>query len=274
VRHGGIEGSEEKMFQSLSSNQIQGAVFTSFGLSNINPAVMTMSVPFLIRTDAELDAVMNEIQNDLEAMTDSQFQIVAWSRAGFVNIFSKSPVTIPDDLKKLKIGSNPEATDMNTAFKIMGFQVVETGLTDMGQKVATNAIQSIYLAPAGIAAYQLHKELPYMLSTNIAPVLGGIVLNQVTWKAIGNLNPRYQQELFNVTRQISADFDRDMQKVNDNSVTTMSRTGLKVNRPTPAQEQLWYTEVEKVIPGLLGSTYNRNLYTKISNILARYRGGR
>jgi TRAP-type C4-dicarboxylate transport system substrate-binding protein len=274
VRHGGIEGSEDKMFQSLSSNQIQGAVFTSFGLSNINPAVMTMSVPFLIRTDVELGAVMKELQNDLDALTDSKFQIVAWSLAGFVNIFSKSPVTVPDDLKRLKIGSNPEATDMNTAFKTMGFQVVETGLTDMGQKVATNSIQSIYLAPAGIAAYQLHKELPHMLSVNIAPVLGGIVMNQVTWKAIGNLNPRYQQELLRVTRQISEAFDREMQTVNMNSVNTMSRTGLKVNRPSPAQEQLWYTEVEKVIPGLLGTTYDRNLYIKINDILKKYRGGR
>jgi TRAP-type C4-dicarboxylate transport system substrate-binding protein len=275
VRHGGIEGSEEKMYQSLESNTIQAAVFTSFGLSYINPAVMTMSVPFLIRTEAEFTAVMKEVQGDLEARANSgKFFVVAWSKAGFVNIFSKSQVLVPDDLKKLKVGSNPEAGDMNTVFKSMGFQVVEAGLNDMGQKVATNSIQSVYMAPAGMAAYSLHKELPYMLSTNIAPVLGGIVINQVTWKAIGNLNPRYQQELLRATRQISEKFDRTMQADNNNTLNTMTRAGLKINRPTPAQEQLWYNEVDKVISSLLGSTFDRNLYRKITDILTKYRGGR
>ena len=49
VLHGATEGSETKMQLSLASNTVQAAVFTSFGLSIINPSVLTMSVPFLIR---------------------------------------------------------------------------------------------------------------------------------------------------------------------------------------------------------------------------------
>jgi TRAP-type C4-dicarboxylate transport system substrate-binding protein len=275
VLHGGTEGGEGKMRLSLASNTIQAAVFTSFGLSSINPAVLTMSAPFLIRTDSELEAVMKEVEKDLEAKINSgDFFIISWSKAGFVNIFSKDPVHTPDELKRMRIASNAEANDMNTAFKTMGYQVVETDWIDVGPKLASGAVLAIYQNPAGVAAYQLHSYLKNMLSINLAPVLGGIVINQVTWKKIAELNPRFQTELLRATRSIAEEFDQSMQKTMTGAVNTMAKEGLKVNKPTPAQEQLWYSDVEKVIPALLSSTYDRDLYQKISSALVKYRGGR
>ena len=275
VLHGGTEGGEGKMHLSLASNTIQAAVFTSFGLSAISPAIMTMSAPFFIRTDEELAAVMRDVQNDLEERLNSgDYFILAWSKAGFVNIFSKDPVFVPDDLRKQKIASNAEAAEMNTAFKTMGFQVVDTDWTDVGPKLATGAIMAIYQNPAGVAAYQLHSYMKNMLSVNIAPILGGLVINQVTWKKIGNLNPRYQSDILRASRQITEGFDGSMQKTINDAIASMSREGLKVNRPSTAQEQIWFSDVERVIPTLLGTTYDRVLYQKISDALIKYRAGR
>jgi len=275
VLHGGTEGGEGKMRLSLASNTIQAAVFTSFGLSSINPAVMTLSAPFLIRNDKELDVVMKEVQGDLEARFNSgDFFIITWSKAGFVNVFSKDPVLVPDDLKKMKIASNSEAEDMNAAFKTMGFQVIDSDWTDVGPKLASGTVSAVYQSPAGIAAYQLHTYMKNMLSINLAPILGGIVINQVTWKKIGELNPRFQSELLRATRRIGEEFDASMTKTISDAVNTMTREGLKVNQPNAAQEQLWYDEINRVIPSLVGSTYDRALYEKINDVLTRYRGGR
>ena len=275
VRHGGIEGSENKMHLSLRSDIIQAAVFTSFGLDTIEPSIMTLSAPFLIRNEAELNAVMKEVQGDLERKISSgSYFMLAWSKSGFVNIFSKEQVLTPDDLKRMKIASNPEATDMNTAFKTMGFQVVESEWSDMGNKLNAGIVMACYQNPAAIAAYQLHSILKNMLQVNIAPVLGGIVMNQVTWKKIGDLNPRYQTELLNSTRKIAEEFDASLQKTVNDAVQAMSRSGLKVNQPSTAQPQLWYSEMERVVPSLLGTAFDRDLYNRVNSILVRYRGGR
>ncbi|MCL2318648.1 MAG: TRAP transporter substrate-binding protein DctP [Treponema sp.] len=275
VLHGGTEGGEGKMLLSLTSNTIQGAGFTSFGLASIYQPIMTMSAPFLIRTTDELNAVMKEVLPDVETKFNSgDYFIVAWSKAGFVNIFSKDPVFVPDDLKKQKIATSSESSEMNTAFKTMGYQLVETDWTDLGTKVATGAIMAVYQNPAGVAAFQLHTYMKNMLSINIAPVLGGIVLNQVTWKKIGTLNPRYQDELRKVTQRIAEEFDESLQKTVNTAINTMTREGLKVNKPSPAQEQVWNSDVDRSIPMLLGTTYDRDLYQKISTILARVRAGR
>jgi TRAP-type C4-dicarboxylate transport system substrate-binding protein len=275
ILHGGTEGGEGKMHLSLASNTIQGAVFTSFGLNAIYPAIMTMSAPFLIRTEAELNAVMREVQKDLEdGLNSGDYFIVSWSRAGFVNIFSRDPVFVPDDLKRQRIASNAEAGEMNTAFMTMGYQVVDTDWTDVGPKLATGAVMAIYQSPAGVAAFQLHTYMKNMLSLNIAPVLGGIVMNQVTWKKIGALDPRFQPELLRTTRRIAEEFDASMQKTMNDAIASMSREGLRVNRPSSAQEQSWFSDVERVTPALLGTTYNRDLYRKINDALTKFRGGR
>ena len=275
VRHGGVEGNEQKMHLSLASDIIQAAVFTSFGLNKIEKSVMTLSAPFLIRNEAELSAVMREVQGDLERKISSgNYFMLAWSKSGFVNIFSKDQVLTPDDLKRMKIASQAEASDMNDAFKAMGFQVVETDMGEIGNKLNAGTIAACYQNPAAIAAFQLHSILKNMLQVNIAPVLGGIVMNQITWRKIGDLNPRYQTELLNSTRKIAEEFDASLQKTVSDAVQTMSRAGLKVNQPSAAQAQLWYNEMEKVVPVLLGSAFDRDLYNRVNSILVRYRGGR
>jgi len=275
VLHGGTEGGEGRMHLSLSSNTIQAAVFTTFGLSQIDPSILTLGAPFLIRNDEELNVVMNEVQGDLEARFNSgNYFIVAWSRAGFVNIFSRDQVLTPDDLRRHTMGSNIEAAEMNAIFRSMRFPIVETDWVDLGPLMATGQVTALYQNPAGVAAFQLHSHLRNMLTINIAPVLGGIVMNQVTWRRIGELNPRFQTELLRRTRQIAAELDASMHRTVNDAITTMSRDGLVVNRPTPAQEQLWFNEIARVTPALLDSTYDRQLYQRITDILTRHRAGR
>jgi len=275
VLHNGIEGDEERMLRSLKGNHIQAAVLTTFGLAEINPAIMTMSAPFLIRTDNELNMVMKEIQDELEAgINNDEYFLVSWSKSGYANIFSREPVFTPDDLRKQRIASSPEATSMNTVFKTMGFQVVETSLTDMGNKVASGAVQAVYITPSGAAPFQLHSHLKNMLSINIAPILGGIVINQVSWKRIAAMNPQYQQNLIRITRQIAQELDSSMPRLTSDAVNSMNRTGLNVSKPTPAQEQLWYDDLDRALPSLLGTAYNQNLYQKIQSIVTKERGTR
>jgi len=272
IRHGGIEGNESKMLLSLRSDTIQAAIFTPFGLSDIDKSIMTLSAPFLIRNERELDAVMRELQGDLDTRFNrGEYFMLAWSKSGFVNIFSRDPVFTPADLQRMRIASNSEAAEMNTAFKTMGFQIIESDWTDVGNKLNAGLVVAAYQNPAAVAAYQLHTMLKNMMSTNVAPVLGGIVINQLTWKKIGDLNPRYQQELLRVTRNIATQFDASIQKTVSDAVQAMTRAGLKVNTPTPAQEQQWYNEIDKVTPGLLGTTYDRDLYNRISTIVTRVR---
>ena len=271
VLHDGVEGGDSKVLSSLSADNIQAALFSSFGLAGICPAIMTMSVPFMIKNDAELDLAMKEAKPYLESQANkTNFAVVAWSKGGWVNMFSKDPIFVPDDLRRHRIATSPESDDMNMAFKTMGFHLVETNMADIGPRLANNMINAFYQTPAALAPMGLHKSLRHMLDIPLAPFLGAIVINRVTWNKI---SADRQRELIRVTQRIVDEFDATMPKISGNAITMMSREGLSVNKLNAVQEEQWRTELNKAIPSLLGTTFDRELYQRINATLEKARSG-
>jgi len=271
VIHDGLEGGESKMLSSLSADNIQAGLFLSSGIAEICPAVMTLSIPFFIKSESELDLVLSDVLPVLDTqMSKTNFAMIAWAKGGWINIFSKDSVIMPEDLRRQKLATNPELKDMNLVFKTMGYNMVEMDFIDLGPKLANNVVNAIYLTPAAIAPLGLHKSLKNMLDIPIAPFLGGIVINRVTWNKIG---PDRQKELVRVTKMMAAEFDASMPKTISNAVLMMQKDGLKINKPTPAQEESWRTEMLKTVPPLIGTTFDRDLYRRINGILDKARSG-
>jgi TRAP-type C4-dicarboxylate transport system substrate-binding protein len=271
VSHDGREGGEAKMLSSLYSDAIQVAVFTSAGVAEICPAVMNLSIPFMIRNEAEFDLVLEDILPLLDTRVKNEFVVIAWSKGGWVYIFSKERVLTPDDLRRQRLSTNPELRDMNTVFRIMGFQLVETDMVSIGTKLASNAINALYLIPAAIAPMQLHKSLNHMLEVPIAPIMGAIVMNRVTWN---KLSPAHQQEILRSARRIATEFDASAVRTEANAITAMGRDGLTVNRPSQAQQEMWNNEIKNTLPSVVGSIFDRDLFNRINDILERSRSGR
>ncbi|MCF7929535.1 MAG: TRAP transporter substrate-binding protein DctP, partial [Spirochaetales bacterium] len=90
---GGIVGTEPDMIRKMRIGQLQAAVFTSLGMNSISQDVMALSIPFLIRNDAELDYLLEKITPELnERMERSGFTVIAWAPAGWATVFAKGPV--------------------------------------------------------------------------------------------------------------------------------------------------------------------------------------
>ena len=269
--HDGVHGGEASMLSRLATNTIQAALLTSFGISEIVPEVMNLSVPFKIRDDAELDLVLRDVLPYLEERANStNFVILAWSKAGWVNIFSREPILEPNDLRGMSLATSPESENMNRVFRGMGFNLMEAEVAEMPTLLASGRVNAIYQSPAAIAPLGLQRHLGNMLDMPIAPFMGAIVLNRSTWDRLGAENQRI---LMDVTRRIAADFDSTMPRTINNAVTSMQRGGLNVNRPNPQQQALWYNEAQRALPPLLGQTFDRSMHDRIGMILERARNG-
>jgi TRAP-type C4-dicarboxylate transport system substrate-binding protein len=272
ISHNGVAGNEATVLQKLNANQIQAAVFSSFGLNQISPEIMTLSCPFLIRNDEELDLVLEGVKPELEEkFAQKNYTMLAWSKAGWVNVFSRAPVFVPADLKRQKLGTNPDEPKLTQAFTAMGFRMVSVDLNDVQVKLASGMIDAVYQSPAAVAGYQLFGIAKNMASIRIAPFMGGIVINQIAWRRIPD---RYKPELLRVTRRIAAELDASIYELEERAITTMANNGLSVNRLNREQEQLWYSDMERTLPSLLGTTFDRDIYQKIDAILKNHRGGR
>jgi len=265
VYHNGKAGKEDEIIRSLNLNQIQAGVLSTFGLTEIAPEVMTISCPFFIRNDDELDAVFNEMKPELEEKINSKgFYTVAWARVGWVKIFSKAPVFTPSDLKSQKLATSGEYEKLNQAFKTMGFQMVPVAQDDLLVVLNSPMVDAVYSSPVAAGGLQVFGLAKNMASINIAPFIGAIIINKRTWNLIDN---KYKAGMIEAVRKAEAELDKEVRELESNMIKTMGDYGLKVNQLTVAQEQLWYNEIEKAMPGMVGTFFDRSTYTHIQAIL-------
>ena len=271
IYHNGVAGSEKDVVRSLRLNQIQAAVLSTIGIYEISPEIMTLSCPFLIRNDEELDLVLAGLKGELEEKINSKDCFtLAWARVGWVKIFSKQPVFVPADLKKQKLGTNAEQAELNQAFKTMGFQMIPVARNDILIALNSGMVDAVYESPIAVGSTQIFGLAKNMASINIAPFMGGIILNQRAWRSIPD---KYKPQLIAATRKSEAELDQSIRGLEDDMVKTMGNYGLKVNQVSPEQEQLWYDEIGKVMPSLIGTAFDRDIYNRIEAILKDYRSG-
>ncbi|GHV95923.1 hypothetical protein AGMMS50293_22430 [Spirochaetia bacterium] len=269
VYHNGVAGDEAEVLRKLNLNQIQAAIFTSIGLNSVASEVMTVSYPFLIRDDAELDAVLSRIKPELETkIQQGGFVTLAWARAGWIKVFSRSPVLTPSDLKRQKLGTSPDELEMLQAFKTMGYQMVPTYLNDILVGLNGGMIDAVYQSPVAVAGYQIFGIAKNMLSVNVAPFMGGILMNNTAWRRIPD---KYKSRLMAICKQMETDIENSIASLEVEAISTMSKYGLVTNQPSPQQMQEWYTDTAKYENSLVGPIFNREFYRKINAILLEYR---
>ncbi|MDR2211929.1 MAG: TRAP transporter substrate-binding protein DctP [Spirochaetaceae bacterium] len=265
----GTQGAEDAVLQKLNMNTIQAAVLTSFGLNKIAPDILTLSCPFLIRNDAELTEVLRAVKKDFEAQINSQnYFSLALVRGGWIKFFSREPVFIPADLKRQKVGSIPSEPELAQAFRIMGYQVVMVDQNRLLIALRSGSIDVVYQSPIAAAGFQFFGAAKNMASINIAPFMGGIVLNKHAWESIPD---RYKNELIRVTQRVGVEIENSLLKLENDAIRQMKNYGLVENQISPRQQQDWYDDMTRVTPNLLGNTFNRNMYNKIDGILRSYR---
>ncbi|MDR0760029.1 MAG: TRAP transporter substrate-binding protein DctP [Treponema sp.] len=272
VAHGGVLGTEAAVLQQLRLGQIQGAVLTSNGLNAIAKGIITLSCPFLIRNDQELALVLDEMKSELEGKLNSGGVFtLCWAQVGWIKVFSKEPVYVPADLKKQKLASTEEELEMLQAFKAMGYQMIPVSLNELLFALNGGMVDAVYQSPIYVGSMQLFGAAKNMASINIAPFMGGIVLSREAWAGVPS---QYRARLQAVAKRVEQEIYRSTQQLEADVINTMTQHGLKVNQVSPQQEQVWYDDTNKAMPALLGTTFDRNIYERITALLQKYRSQR
>jgi TRAP-type C4-dicarboxylate transport system substrate-binding protein len=74
---GGVAGEEPDMLRKLRIGQLQGAALTQLGLGELEPDILTISVPFLVRDEGELDLLLEAARSRYVGMFAGQGYVLA-----------------------------------------------------------------------------------------------------------------------------------------------------------------------------------------------------
>ncbi|MCL2185756.1 MAG: TRAP transporter substrate-binding protein DctP [Treponema sp.] len=275
VFHGGTAGDESQVMTLLRSNQMQAAIFTSMGLSVIAPELMALSYPFLVRNDDEMNEVLRRLKPYIDdRLQRSGFVTLAWAHAGWVKLFSRAAFTTPDELRRMKLATGGEDQQTLQAFRIMGYQMVPIHLNEVVLSLQSGRIDATYISPIFAAASQLFGVASNMSNVNVAPFMGAVLMNDVTWRRIPD---RFKPALMEANRRAEREIVSSLAALEADAIRTMSRHGLKIQEMTPVQMQVWYDDIQSYENRLVGNVnpiFNRDFYLRIKDILTEYRRGR
>jgi TRAP-type C4-dicarboxylate transport system substrate-binding protein len=270
---GGDMGGEADIVRRMRLGQLQAGMLSVVGLSEIDKQVTALSyMPMMFRSTEELDYIREQLRPELEkGLLDKGFVTLFWGDAGWVHFFAKEPILHPADLKKLKLFAWSGDNFQIELEKALGFQPVPLETSDILPGLQTGLISAISTAPFYALATQVYGPAPNMLEVNWAPLVGATVITSKVWDSI----PAAAQV---VLRKAAEDAGvqmraRGRQEAED-SVQTMAKRGLKVQKATPQVEAEWRSLAESVYPKIRGNMVPAAMFDKVQRLLTEYRAGK
>lgn len=264
---------ESDLIRKMKFNQLQAGIVTGFGLQELYPNVLAFSMPFLIQNEEEFSYVLGEMGGLMkEEIGKTDFQLLAFAKAGWVYFYTRDPVIYPSDLKRMKIASSgTEAADLMNAMKNIGLQPVNISTEEVLSSLTSGMVQALYATPIMTGAMQWFGVADNMADMKVAPFLGGILINDRTWRQIPD---EIKPELIEAAEEIGSELNREIGKLEDDAVEQMKDYGLVVN-PIPEDARREWKDLFDRGRRQSGRTlYSQEFMDQLEEVIAEYRRGR
>jgi TRAP-type transport system periplasmic protein len=266
----GGHGGEADIVRRMRIGQLNGALLTTIGLSEIDESVSVMQkMPLLFRSAAEVEYVGRALRPELERrIADKGFVVLFWGEAGWVRFFAKGTIATPEDLRARRIfawAGDPEQVEV---MKKLGYRPVVLETADIVPGLETGLIDAVPLTPFWGLAMQVDGLANHMLDLRWAPVTGALVVSRSTFDA---LSPAAQKNMRSVAARVEGELRVYQERADGEAVIAMEKRGLKVDHPTPDQEREWHALAEQLYPLLRGHTVPADTFDATLALLARYR---
>jgi TRAP-type transport system periplasmic protein len=266
----GSQGGEAEMVRRMRIGQLQGALISVVGLSEIEPSISALqSLPLLFRSWEELDYVRDRMRASMEKkFLEKGFVVLGWGDAGWVRFFSKEPAFRPDDYKKMKFfvwGSEPQ---QQAIMKSLGYTPVPLETTDILPSIQTGMINVVPSTPYFALASQIFETAPNMLEINWAPIVGALVITKKAWD---DMSPAAQEATRNASEKAVVQMRTKARQEVDEAVAAMKKRGLVINRPSPEQMREWTELAEKLYPRIRGTMVPADTFDEVMAHVKAYR---
>ena len=266
---GGIVGNEPDMIRKIRIGQLQAAIFTGMGMSYISPEVFSLSLPFLVLNDNELDYLMKKATPGFEKLIEKKgFVVVVWMKAGWVNFFSVKPVVYPRDLKPMKLSVAENDAELLQAWRVNGYNAIPLSTNDLMTALQNGMVEAFYAPPLVAASFQWFGIAQHMCGIRIAPLIGGFTLSKKTWEEIP---PSLRPKLVKSAKQIVDNLYLETITLEKSAIETMKKHGLKIHEVPPDAAKLWLKEASNAYDVYVGKTFSREFLEKLKGYLKEYR---
>jgi len=247
---------------------VDGALLTTYGLAELYPDSLALSMPSFIRNDSEFDVVLAAAEPLIRSKLEEHYVVLAISKGGWIRYFSKAPINYPEDIDKLRLSLDPSDTKVVTLMQSVGARVVKGTVSDFLLQINSNAVDATCVSPIFIASLwsQLRGKIVYMSSYQVAPFIGAVVFNKASWEKVP---PELRPQLEQVVRDMAKKISLDSAKLEADAIASLD--GIK-SPPAPADSAgRWAEALEKRRSGIISQMFSADILETIDTALAKAR---
>jgi TRAP-type C4-dicarboxylate transport system substrate-binding protein len=265
----GIAGSEQDMLRKLRLGTLDGAVFTNIGMAKLNPNVYALNTPFLMNTKEEFDYVIDKmLPVFVKPVEEKGYRLMLRSLAGWVYFFANEKFIYPEDLKKFKISFTSSEPNMEQALEKMGYRMIPNEMKDVMMALQSGMVTCIYCTPLVAASAQFFALTPHMLSLPMSPLIGWMVLNDVTWQ---NIPETYRGPMIEALRKAAESLNVKMIKLEREALKAMKEDGLVIHEPPADAQEKWRAASIRGMEDVAGKAYPKEILDEILALLREFR---
>lgn len=266
---GSVAGDDADVVRKMRLGTLNAGLITSVGVANIDKSVYALQLPMLYRSTEEVDYVLSKMGPKLEAALEAKgFVVLHWADAGWVRFFTKTPVTVPDQLKALKLFAWAGDTDAIEIWKQAGFNSVPLPSTEISTALQTGLVNALPTTPQAAALLQWYTHAPNMTDVKWALLLGASLITKSTWEKVpAELRPA----LMKAAREAGDKLRAESAAAGVRDVETMKKRGLKVVPVDASAEAAWRQLVEGAYPKIRGKVIPAEAFDEAKQHLADFR---
>lgn len=262
VYAGGTQGSEEATIRMMRPgvDQLQANLLMLPGLGRIDDTFNVFGIPFFFESDAEGQYVLEKMTPFLEQKLDAKgFKILCWGSAGWVQLFSKKPMTSLADVKNAKLFTSQGDDRMVQWYKSNGFHPVALAAGDIPAqlKLTTGLIDAAPSPPYPALLLQMFRDAKYMLDVRVAPLYGALVITNDAWNKIDAAD---RPAVLAAAKTIEKRLLGEAPKLDADSVATMKTRGLTVTSLDPKAVAEFRSQAEIFVKTMRGNIVPADAY--------------
>lgn len=225
----GTMGGEGDVVRRMGLGQLQAALLTTSGLTEIDNAVSGLqNIPVAYHSLAEVDYVREQLgPKYADILAAKGFRVLGWFDTGWVKIFSKERLVHPADMRGGKVFIVPGSPGTLEIARSIGTQPVELEPTDVLVSLQTGLVTIAPAPPIYALAAQFYQPAPYMLDVNWLPLSGAIVMSTKSWD---NLTEGQREVVSASAADACAKLTARARIEMQESIAAMEKRGLEVQK--------------------------------------------
>ncbi|MFP3869437.1 MAG: TRAP transporter substrate-binding protein DctP [Syntrophobacteria bacterium] len=262
-------GDEYDVLRKMRIGLVHAGTFTHTTLTNVNPDLRVLQVPFLFNNHKEVDYILERMGGYFkEGFAEHGYQVLGWSELGFIYMMATFPVSSVSDLEGKKVWTTANSPMANALFAKAGVSPVPISPPDVLVALQTNLLDVVYNSPYYALVTQWYSRIKYIIDLPLAYIGGGLIIHS---KTFSRLPATYQETM----REVCADYLRRLtektREDNREALDIILKRGVQLVQPEPGGIERFQHLNDQVIEELDPELLPRDVLRRLRSELAEYR---